>query len=131
VKPPYNLGTQIRSALRAAWRQHPNLQLVLKRERIERPFIKKDGSISSKPRVFFKCYVCAGEFPRGSIAIDHIEPVGPTPGSKYDRIGLTWDSFIKRLFCDVSNLSTICETCHADKTKRERAKLSQEYHSAG
>jgi hypothetical protein len=32
----------------------PVLQEVLKRERIERPFVKKDGKVSTKPRVFFQ-----------------------------------------------------------------------------
>lgn len=110
---------------------NPNLQVVLKRDRVERPFIKKDGSVSSKPRVFFRCYVCKGEFKRDEVSIDHIDPVGPTPGSKYAPFGLTWDRFIERLFCPPENLACICDTCHSEKTKRERAKLSEEYHSAG
>ncbi len=110
---------------------HPNLQLVLKRDRVERPYIKKDGSVASKPRVFFKCYVCAGEFKRDESSIDHIDPVGPTPGSKYAPESLTWDAFIKRLFCPLENLACICETCHTAKTQAERARLAKEYQNAG
>lgn len=129
-KPPYNLGTQIRSALRGAWRMHPNLQLVLKRDRIERPWTKKDGNAASRPHVFFKCYVCKLEFPRKFISIDHLIPVGPTPGSKYDFAKRTWDNFISALFCPIENLACICDDCHSTKTKNERAALSKEYHSA-
>lgn len=110
---------------------HPNLQVVLKRDRIERPFIKKDGSEGKKPRVFFQCYKCDQLFKRTEIKIDHIEPVGPTPRSKYAPPGYTWDAFIDRLFCAPENLACICETCHAEKTKAERAVLSAEYHKAG
>lgn len=120
-KAPYNLKTAIRSALRKAWRENPALQEVLKRERIEVPFITKKGKVSNKPRVFFKCYVCKQDFPRKLVAIDHLEPVGPTPGSKLAPPGLTWNEFIDRLFCPTSNLGTICEVCHRKKTNAETA----------
>lgn len=130
-KPPYNLLTAIRSALRTAWRENPTLQEVLKRERIERPYIKKDGSTASKPRVFYTCYVCKHTFPRKVITIDHIDPVGPTPGSKLAPEGLTWDTFIQRLFCSASNLGTICETCHREKTNAETKERFRRLKDAG
>lgn len=120
-KPPYNEKAAIRSALRQAWSRHPTLQEVLKRERIERPYIKKDGSVSSKPRVFFLCYVCKSERPRKEIDIDHRDPVGPTPGSTLAPPGLSWDTFLGRLFCAAENMATICKTCHRAKTNAETA----------
>jgi hypothetical protein len=118
-KPPYNQKVQIRGALRNVWRFHPVLQEVLKRERIEKPYVKKDGTLSSKPRVFYTCYVCSTEHPRKNIDIDHKDPVGDTPGSALASPSFTWDQFIDRLFCPASNLATICKECHAAKTKRE------------
>ncbi len=105
----------------------PVLQEVLKRERIEKPFTKKDGTVSSKPRIFFSCYVCKSECPRKEINIDHIDPVGPTPGSKLAPDSLTWDTFIDRLFCAAGNLGTICEKCHRAKTNAETAERFRKY----
>ncbi len=102
-----------------AWREHPILQEVLKRERIEKPYVKKDGTISSKPRIFFECYVCKCEWPRKHITIDHIDPIGPTPGSKLAPPELDWNTFIDRMFCPIENLGTVCDGCHGDKSQRE------------
>ena len=118
---PYNLKAQIRGALRNVWRFHPVLQEVLRRDRIERPYVKVDGSLSRVPRVFFRCYVCNVEHPRKNIDIDHVDPVGDTPGSALAAPDLTWDKFIDRLFCPASNLACICKPCHKAKTARETA----------
>ena len=122
-KPPYNEKTHIRASLRMAWRRHPNLQVVLKRDRIERPYVKKDGSISSRPRVFYKCVLCEQEFKQTEIQIDHDPPVGPTPGSKLAPPDLTWDEFIGRMFCKPENLKIVCKPCHARKSKEDNARL--------
>ena len=103
------------------WRDNPTLQDVFKRDRIERPYIKKDGSVSSKPRVFFRCALCANEYKRLEVQVDHKEPVGPTPGSKLAPPGLTWDAFIDRMFCPLENLQLVCKTCHSKKTAAETA----------
>jgi hypothetical protein len=120
-KAPYNLKAQIRGALRNVWRFHPVLQEVLRRDRIERPYVKVDGSVSRVPRVFFRCYVCNTEHSRKNIDIDHRIPVGDTPGSALAAPGLTWDMFIDRLFCPASNLACICKPCHKEKSNRETA----------
>ncbi len=100
---------------------NPVLQEVLRRERIERFRVTKKGTMALKPNVFFKCYVCEGEFPRKEVSIDHVSPVGPTPGSKLAPPELTWDTFIDRMFCSAENLAIICHTCHHEKTQREGA----------
>lgn len=123
VKPPYNEKTHIRASLRMAWRRHPNLQIVLKRDRIERPYVKKDGSVSSRPRVFYKCVLCEQEFKQPEIQIDHDPPVGPTPGSKLAPPDLTWDEFISRMFCRPENLKIVCKPCHSRKSKEDNARL--------
>jgi 5-methylcytosine-specific restriction endonuclease McrA len=119
-KPPYNEKSAIRSALRTAWHRHPRLKEVLKRERIERNLIRKDGTKGAL-RVFYRCDVCGGEFPAKNIQVDHVQPVGPTPGSKLAPPELTWDTFIGRLFCPAENLKTVCKTCHKKKTDKETA----------
>lgn len=129
-KPPYNLGTQIRSALRLVWRRHPTLQQVLRRERIERNLIRKDGSTGAL-RVFYKCASCGNEFKMTEIQIDHVTPVGPTPGSKLAESRLTWDMFIAKLFCSPDNLKTVCKPCHKIKTDLETKKRWEGYNNVG
>lgn len=130
-KAPYNLGTQIRSALRKAWFWHPSLQQALKRERIEEPYTKKDGTRSKLPRVFYKCAACGKRFKQKEIQLDHIVAVGPTPGSKLAPPGYTWDAFIDRLFCSADNLQVVCKPCHALKTKEQTAQRWKDYKNAG
>lgn len=130
-KPPYNLGTQIRSALRKAWFRHPALQEALKRERIEVPRTKKDGTSAKFANVFYKCAICAESFQQKSIQLDHIVPVGPTPGSKLAPPDLGWDMFIARLFCPSSNLRTVCKPCHAARTKEQTKERWEGYNRAG
>ncbi len=104
---------------------------MLKREKIYKPFYTKKGKLSSKPRVFFKCYVCGEEKTRKEVTIDHIDPVGPTPGSKLAPPELTWDTFIARMFCDTSNLGTICDVCHKKKTNAETSERLRRLKDAG
>ena len=105
--------------MRQAWRMHPVLQVVLKRDRLERPYVKKDGTTSSKPRVWFKCTICDKEYKRNEVDIDHVEPVGPTPGSQLAPPELTWDMFIARMFCGPENLRIVCKPCHKEHTMQD------------
>ena len=63
------------------------------------------------------------------IAIDHIDPVVPPDGfpasfDMWDRITL----FLKRLWCEKSNLQRICDDCHDKKTYKERIeRLTKQY----
>ncbi len=91
--------TYIRSALRKIWKWSPERKEVQDRCRIIR------GR--------YKCEKCGLVFPK--IDIDHIIPVGCTPGSNRDKDNRTWDSFIKALFCDINNLQGLCTSCHLDK----------------
>ena len=66
-------------------------------------------------------YMCRGYGRRAhrvkakEIQIDHIKPViDPATGFT------TWDKYINRLFCEVSNFQILCISCHKKKTKDER-----------
>jgi hypothetical protein len=70
----------------------------------------------------YKCAKCGELFDK--IAIDHKDPVIPI-----DSNGITWDDYINRLFCDTSNLQSLCnypgeqngrKSCHAIKTENEQ-----------
>lgn len=69
-------------------------------------------------RGLYKCESC-GKFCK-KVDVDHIEAVGPTPGSRVAPEGYTWDEFINRLFCGEDNLQALCKQCHKSKTKKGR-----------
>ena len=62
---------------------------------------------------WFRCANCANSVE--VIRIDHIEPIGKQPFN-YDGFG-TW---LNKLFCAVTNLQGLCNSCHRIKTKEER-----------
>lgn len=97
----------IRAALRALWLRSPMRNECAKRARIH-------GTGYSR------CESCADHVRGSEIEIDHVVPVGETPG-----MGLsdtTWDGFIARLFCDAEGLRALCSPCHKARTKAQRAK---------
>jgi len=52
---------------------------------------------------------------RNNAAVDHIDPVvNPEVGFT------TWDEYIRRMFCEVSNYQILCWVCHTKKTEEER-----------
>jgi hypothetical protein len=103
------------------------------------PFkVKVHKKAQNRERVMYKCAHCGRLFfdyeflPKkkggvkktSMVAIDHIEPVVPTDSDK-----ISWDDYIDRLFCPVSNLQVLCnypgeyngvKSCHAIKTKAEQ-----------
>lgn len=64
----------------------------------------------------YQCNECKEWFPEKKINIDHIVPAGSLNCSS--DVG----PFIERLFCEVDNLQCLCEKCHDEKTKSEKAK---------
>lgn len=65
----------------------------------------------------YKCSVTKKKYPIDKVTVDHIDPVvDPKLGF------VDWNTFIARLFCDVSNLQCISKVEHAKKTKEERQK---------
>lgn len=90
----------IRSALRQVWwRRSPKRQAAVKAWRL-------NGK---------RCAICGVKHDKPQI--DHITPVGPTPGSRLGQ-SASWDILIARLFD--GELQALCEVCHRVKTLQER-----------
>ena len=62
------------------------------------------------------CQECGNLFGARDTQIDHNVPVIPLGSSLKD---MSWDRYIERLFCDVSNLDCLCKGCHKQKTQAE------------
>jgi 5-methylcytosine-specific restriction endonuclease McrA len=93
--------TKIRSALRKLW------------------MFQNTAKVRSRARLSRGTYRCEG---CGSLAtkveVDHVIPLGPTPGSRNATPEITWDGFIARLFCPPDQLQVLCTICHDVKTGR-------------
>lgn len=62
----------------------------------------------------YKCNICKDDFKQKEVQVDHIKPIVPVKQGF-----TTWDSFIENLFCDTTNLQTLCTLCHKVKTDIE------------
>lgn len=79
---------------------------------------RKSQSSNKKLKFEYQCSECKNWFPDKEVSVDHIIPAGSL-NSAADLPG-----FVERLFCEVDNLSVLCEkTCHAAKTKLDREQL--------
>lgn len=56
----------------------------------------------------YQCASCKEWFREEQIEIDHIEEVGSFTGN--------FDDYVKRMYCDLSNLQKLCIKCHTRKT---------------
>lgn len=74
---------------------------------------------ANRPRVkkWVTCNVCKKPTPKYSAVVDHIIPVIAVDSS-FEKQGV--EVTVDRMWCDKSNLQTICESCHTDKTSQER-----------
>lgn len=93
------MRSMVRSALRKIWLYGEPRREALK------------GAKAYKK--FWFCALCT--FPTDKPEVDHVDPVGPTPGSRRAD-GVTWDGFMSRLFVPASGLQILCRECHAKKT---------------
>jgi hypothetical protein len=117
---PFNLASQLRGAIRQIFRYSDLHKAATRKARVEKEVFNKDGSLSRRKRVLYKCDQCGEETNIKNIEIDHIDPVGPAPGTRNAPADLNWQMFIERVFCSLDNLRAICKPCHALKTKKER-----------
>lgn len=121
----FNLASQIRGALRRIFRMSPWHKAAIDKVKIKRPRYNIDGSRHKVDAAWYKCEVCNEEFKITQLEVDHVIPVGPTPGSKNADPNLTWDEFIQRVFCSYENLRVLCKPCHRSKTSVERKQLGR------
>lgn len=62
----------------------------------------------------YECESCKKHFKQKDLQLDHIDPViDPKVGF------VDWNTYINRLFCDVSNFQALCKACHKIKTAGE------------
>lgn len=94
----------------------PRYEERLNMNRIEVDVINKDGSVSIRKGVRFKCDQCGELVNTTNYNIDHIEPVIEI-GKTID--DYTLDEFLERLDCELSNLQILCKPDHCAKSKQE------------
>ena len=77
---------------------------------------KNDAKAASRiSRNAYRCCSCHKIVTNTEIQIDHIIPVvDPTKGFT------TWDDFITRLFVEIDGFRSVCTTCHAEITAKQR-----------
>lgn len=92
----------IRSATRKLWLWSP-----------QRREAKKAAKLS--PGIYL-CASCQRATKDKDTEIDHVVPIGPTPGSRNAR-NVTWDQWLARLFCPADGLRVLCRGCHDERTK--------------
>jgi|SRR5271165_5004903 len=70
-----------------------------------------------KERGVYVCESCKGEFSSKDVQVDHHEPVVELDNDPSKP--MNWTKYIKRLYCDASNLKILCRPCHKSKTYLE------------
>lgn len=119
----WNQEAAIRGALRRTFSRSPVIREVLFKVRREVPKYNKDGSRAKKDAVQYRCNVCQSFVGSTKVSVDHISPVVDVQQGFVD-----FNTFIRRLFCDASNLQVICDGCHNTKTQAERiGRLTLQY----
>jgi 5-methylcytosine-specific restriction endonuclease McrA len=109
----------ITSTLRAGSRRWPPKYETLNSSKTEKKINVKTGRLAQH----YRCAKCDEEFTSKDVEVDHIKPViDPKKGF------VSWDEYIKRLFCTEDNMQTLCKPCHLAKTKLEK-EISKKYAS--
>lgn len=68
----------------------------------------------------YECSDCKTKTELSNINIDHINPtIDPILGF------IDWNSYIVRLFCDVTGYQALCKACHKMKTDEENIKRKE------
>lgn len=101
----------ITSALRAGMRRWPPKWMALEDACVGSLVNPKTG----RKAKHYKCAMCGNLFVAKDVEVDHVLPVvDPVAGF------VSWDEFIKRLYCSKENLQVLDKKCHALKTTSER-----------
>ena len=99
----WNQTSKITQALRKVWRYSPMRQEAL-----------LNAKDLDNPKHYI-CECCKNSVRDKLCMVDHKNPVVDVSGF------LDWNTFINRLFCDSSELSLLCESCHKIKTLQENS----------
>ena len=113
----FNQNAAIRGAIRRVFTRSPIIREVMMKVRKEFPKLNKDGRKAKKNAIKYLCNVCQQYIGSTKISVDHIIPVVSIEEGFID-----WNTFVERLFCDITNLQVICDDCHQLKTNQERSK---------
>ena len=81
---------------------------------------KKINEKTKRMAMHYKCNKCKGHFTSSQVQVDHKKPVvDPKQGF------ISWDEYIKRLFCGAENLQVLCKPDHKEKTDREKKRRTK------
>ncbi len=114
---------KIVQALRKVYFMVGERKQVMERNVKRTPTILKDGSVGKRDRVLRQCELCKDWVMTKNFQVDHIEPIIRCDWETKN-LGtpeFTWDTYINRMFCSLTNLQGVCTTCHDEKTKKEKA----------
>lgn len=90
----------LRSALRLASRKWPPRHEA--KNAVRRPYV----GTRPRQRWEYECAMCGKWFQGTEVEVDHIEPCGQL--KEYDDL----PGFVRRLFCEASELRVTCKSCH-------------------
>ena len=114
------LRSYIIRAIRQAFVRSKVYDDVMKLSRVEKPRYKKDGTISKKKDVSYRCAGCSTLVKAGGTNVDHKIPVTDIASATSQ---MTIEMYIKKVFCSAGNLQVLCsdgkDSCHSKKTKQE------------
>ena len=111
------LRRMIIQAVRKWFVMTPKYQEVRKKARRETPTYKKDGTLSKKKAVDYRCASCREYYKSNEIEVDHIQKVVPRFSASSV---MTLNHYIKQVDCPMHNLQVLCKKCHKEKTAREK-----------
>lgn len=113
----------IRGAIRRVFSRSDRRRLV-----IEAALISHTDPFRPRVKRWGLCALCKTPTPKSYLEVDHIKPVIKVTEAAID---IPIEVFIERLWCPVSNLQAVCQTCHkvksAAENKERRARKKRKY----
>jgi hypothetical protein len=88
---------------------------ILRRKSLHWPARQEAKRLARVERGFYRCEVCQNIFGPKDVEMDHRKPIVNVKTSF-----TTWDNYIHSLYCDVSNFSCLCKSCHSSKSLIEQ-----------
>lgn len=103
-------------AIRDSFKRSKLYRKVKRSARVERVKLKKDGTPSKRPDVYYRCKMCSKLNKEKEIQVDHRDPVTSLHTSVNE---LTIAGYISKVYCSELNLQVLCKPCHKSKTQAE------------